>query len=370
MTMKKTEESNLMKAVKKDLKRFGFFFKKITVSVKEIVDDSMHLVNADCQREFCTKHASEFILEIIYNTIGAITVNEKDNTWRVIDGQQRTTSIKNFISNIFPLDLSEFELPISNEVMTSMHGRYFKDLPEDMQNLILNQRIDVTLYDNLSEESESAIYVLMNSSQTALSVIEQIKAKFPSKIWAKLEKLADNKIFELMPDKARYVKLKNILAMFCISMNFAKKAPKRTRFTDCIEALCSRLKENPEEVDILIEGFVAEYTLYQTLLEKLAINGKKKTDDENELPRVSYHAFDDRLLFYAFHKEIVEPNLKSKEQKEKAKVMEKASQYLFSTYKEPFKDFHSYQYLTSQGSDNLSSLDKAYALFQAVEKEV
>ena len=55
MTMKKTEESNLMKEVKKDIKRFGFFFKKITVSVKEIVDDSMHLVNADCQREFCTK---------------------------------------------------------------------------------------------------------------------------------------------------------------------------------------------------------------------------------------------------------------------------------------------------------------------------
>jgi hypothetical protein len=74
---------------------------------------------------------------------------EQNNTYSVIDGQQRLTSICEFINGKFP-DGQEFRLS-SLQVMTEVNRKFFKDLSPDLQEKILGYVIRVIVIEKDSD---------------------------------------------------------------------------------------------------------------------------------------------------------------------------------------------------------------------------
>lgn len=373
------ETKEIMKAVIDNRKKNEKFsirkIEKIERSVEDIINIfNKSLVPAPCQREFCTKMSSSFILQVILGCdLGDIVVNRLKKSEHILDGIQRLTSLYSFVKEGTRLDFSDMAVDVPNS-LKPLEGMCFDEFPKELQKMFLESIIVFKVYHDLSKEQESHLYLMLNSSATPLSVIEQLKAKFTEEGWNKIEDMVNKTVFNYIPNKTRFKREKDVLSMFAISMiDFENsKGKKLSRFTDCIKYLCDIMTESPEEGDAMIDSFVEEFELYQSLLEKLAINGKKKNiEDENEIPRNSYHPFDDRLLFYAFHKDIVKMGLKGKARKEGAKKIKDGSSYMFANHTAPFKEgMHTYKYLCGQGSDNISSLNKAYSLLALIEEEV
>ncbi len=61
----------------------------------------------------------------------------------VIDGQQRLTTIKNFVKNNFPFINNNFE---------ELNNKYFIELPEQLQNKILQSKVNFCCFNNISDK--------------------------------------------------------------------------------------------------------------------------------------------------------------------------------------------------------------------------
>lgn len=88
--------------------------------------------------------------------------------WEIIDGLQRTTTLKNFI-NSRPDDenIPKFE---SCEILTDLNGKAFFELPEGMQNAVKNFRIRIELVeDNADAYSQYLLFSRLNSNGEQLS---------------------------------------------------------------------------------------------------------------------------------------------------------------------------------------------------------
>ena len=75
----------------------------------------------------------------------------------LLDGLQRFTTIKKFIDNEFALDIPE-EINISPELIKVAYKKKFKDLPEELQDRILNHLIDIKVYEVPKEEKSKYLY--------------------------------------------------------------------------------------------------------------------------------------------------------------------------------------------------------------------
>lgn len=89
--------------------------------------------------------ASKLIETILLSfPIPSIYLFEKEGNYVVIDGQQRLTSIKNFLNNLFPLKgLSHYE---------QFNGLYYKELPQSIQNTVLNYILNLVIIKNVEDE--------------------------------------------------------------------------------------------------------------------------------------------------------------------------------------------------------------------------
>ncbi len=123
------------------------------------------------------------------------TVIRSGSTHRiVIDGQQRITSILEFIGNKFSLD-PPYEGPHA--------GKHFKDLDEKIQNQILSYNLDFNEFQNYTDAEIRNIYHRVNKYTTALSKQELRRADFPGDFLDLAEKLSiieyfdDAKLFTL-----------------------------------------------------------------------------------------------------------------------------------------------------------------------------
>ena len=76
---------------------------------------------------------NETVLEYGSNQIPEITVRQlEDDTYELVDGRQRITSLKKFKDN---------EVKLSGSYRREFKGRYFKDLPKLLQNEFLSKNI-------------------------------------------------------------------------------------------------------------------------------------------------------------------------------------------------------------------------------------
>lgn len=142
----------------------------------------------ESQRKYCWEpwRVSNLIQNILMfdNCIAEMTVYRHDDRSqfrRVLDGQQRLTSIYMFLNDMIKLDMSKCIYPtftIEGEQYTSdfMHGKLFSELPELWQDIIKGRSLRWSCVNNCDEETAEKLFVQLNSSTKILRPAEIRKA--------------------------------------------------------------------------------------------------------------------------------------------------------------------------------------------------
>lgn len=106
---------------------------------------------------------------------------------RVIDGQQRTTAILDFLDDKFPL---------SSPYKGRYSGKTFKELPETIQNKILSYRIDFNEFEDYTDDEIREIYNRVNKYTVALNKQELRRADYPGDFLELSEQLSNHEFLE------------------------------------------------------------------------------------------------------------------------------------------------------------------------------
>ena len=98
-------------------------------TLREMVDDGDIIPNPEYQRDYVytDKQASKLVESVLMG-IPIPTIYlcvEEDNTYSVIDGQQRITSLIRYLKNEYALN--------GLQELNELNGKYYKDLPKDIQ---------------------------------------------------------------------------------------------------------------------------------------------------------------------------------------------------------------------------------------------
>lgn len=370
--MTKNEEKKVLASIMNYIKSKGLRnFRYTSFTVKQLLDGVVKIRMAGCQRKFCTKYSDMYVFNQLTADNGILVANCKDNSLlslEAIDGQQRCTSIFSFCKDEFPLNLKKIydELkkignPIPDDVYLALNGKYFSELPESIKDTLLSSIITFKVYDDLSVESESELYVSMNSYSMALNTVEIIKAKYTN-VWNKVMDTIDKSVFDSMKvGGKRLVKEKNILELLCI---FTGKTEK-SRFTDNIQELLTYFETfSDKQLKGILDGFFAEKKIFDKYFKSLIINSK-----QGDKKRPSYHFYDEKILFYIYHTNIL--NLEKENRQEEAlKVKNAALKIYKELYDVPFlKNYDSYKYYSGQGNDTKDSMRKSATLVLSAKGE-
>lgn len=106
---------------------------------------------------------------------------------RIIDGQQRITSILQFLNNEFKL-----QKPYSGV----FEGFSFSDLPIEIQDKILQYNIDINEITNPTDEQEREVYSRINKYTTPLNQQELRQAEFPGDFLTLAREIAANEFWD------------------------------------------------------------------------------------------------------------------------------------------------------------------------------
>jgi hypothetical protein len=139
------------------------------------------------QRDFTweTWRSSNLIYSmLVQRNINEILLYRPDSTsiyLKTIDGQQRMTSMWKIINNVLPLNMKKasfnsFVVGGKKYPKEFLHNKYFKDLPEEWQDLILSYNVRAIIYNNCSDEQARQIYVDIATGTKPLRSIETRKA--------------------------------------------------------------------------------------------------------------------------------------------------------------------------------------------------
>lgn len=127
-------------------------------SLKELYDDGDLITNPDYQREFVyTDKESSSLIESLLLGIPIPTVylcEENDETYSVIDGQQRITSFVKYLKNEFALT--------KLKVLRDLNGKLFKELDGPFQKKLKNSTIHAICLCKESQELKYEIFARLN----------------------------------------------------------------------------------------------------------------------------------------------------------------------------------------------------------------
>ena len=160
---------------------------------------------------------------------------EQDGKEYVIDGQQRLTSFFSFIDGTLP----DPQLPFGKEfrlaglnVFTELSGKYFKDLPEELQEKILYYKIrTITFRKESDQELKFEVFERLNTGSVSLNDQELRNCIYRGKYNDLLWELSQEKIFQELlgikkPEKRmRDVELVLRFASFYHNTYFNYKSP-------------------------------------------------------------------------------------------------------------------------------------------------
>ena len=92
-----------------------------------------------------------------------------DNTYFILDGRQRLTTIKQFLNDEFALtDLNPvvyMDNSLNMECETDISGFKFSELPESIQDMIKDTMFSITFFENLSDEEERELFLRLNNGK-------------------------------------------------------------------------------------------------------------------------------------------------------------------------------------------------------------
>jgi hypothetical protein len=102
------------------------------------------------------------------------TSPEGEQTASVVDGQQRLTSLLEFLNNKFPLDGLE-----DSKLREQFEGKLFKELPDDVRQEFFQYRFPIRRLSNLADEFVRAVFARVNRVNMVLTEQELRNALLP-----------------------------------------------------------------------------------------------------------------------------------------------------------------------------------------------
>ena len=102
------------------------------------------------------------------------TSPEGEQTASVVDGQQRLTSLLEFLNNKFPLEELE-----DGGLRDKFDGKYFKELPDDVRQEFFQYRFPIRRLSNLADEFVRAVFARVNRVNMVLTEQELRNALLP-----------------------------------------------------------------------------------------------------------------------------------------------------------------------------------------------
>ena len=185
----------------------------ILSNIKDMFDEGDIITDPDYQRDFVyTQKQSSKLIESMLLGIPIPTVylcEEADETWSVIDGQQRITSFVYFLKNEFPLKgLTELK---------ELNGLYFKDMEKPLQRKLKQSSLSAICILKESQNLKYEIFARLNQGAVSLKPQELRYCIYRGNCNKMLIELASNKYLPVLfkDDNKRMQYQERILRFFC-----------------------------------------------------------------------------------------------------------------------------------------------------------
>lgn len=135
------------------------------------------------------------------------------NTYFIMDGKQRLSTVKEFLNDEFALSklqpITYFDTEEDKEVVVDISEKKFSELPEGLQDFLNTVTFAVTYFDNLTKEEERELFKRLNNGKP-LSTKNRTLAS--AKNIEELLDIGSHKLFEeMLTEKARQSKNQAVL---------------------------------------------------------------------------------------------------------------------------------------------------------------
>ena len=113
---------------------------------------------------------SEAIYSLLTIGLPEIVLLEEKASYQLLDGLQRVNAIREFVNNEYKIRLDKKIDHIDEELAQILEGKFFEELPDEVQLEILNSEIGAVIYKNIDSFSiAKEIFTRINYKPTPLS---------------------------------------------------------------------------------------------------------------------------------------------------------------------------------------------------------
>ena len=143
--------------------------------------------------------SSLYIHSLLYDILvyqKPFLVSKKENGWDVLDGKQRANTLIKYINNEYALTgLQKEPLIMINGESYNANGKFFKQLPEDLQMKILDFPIDMAILEDAPMEIEALFFNRSNGGK-AMAKVDLARSK--NRSIEVVKEIAQHEIFKAM----------------------------------------------------------------------------------------------------------------------------------------------------------------------------
>lgn len=143
--------------------------------------------------------SSLYIHSLLYDILvyqKPFLVSKKENGWDVLDGKQRANTLIKYINNEYALTgLQKESLIMVNGESYNANGKFFKQLPEDLQMKILDFPIDMAILEDAPVEIEALFFNRSNGGK-AMAKVDLARSK--NRSIEVVKEIAQHEIFKAM----------------------------------------------------------------------------------------------------------------------------------------------------------------------------
>ncbi len=195
---------------------------------KMIDKDSINFDNAVQRGYVWDKKRKSLLIDSIITgyPIPAFFAAKNENGYDMLDGKQRSKTVHDFINNEFALSgLDDYET--EDGKLIPLNEKYFKDLPEDIQDTILSYSFTIYYFDGITDDEISEMFYRLNNGKP-LSAFDQMRVKI--KDHAKIKEISRHSIFNsaltekaLASNKAEDIAMKAWAILYMNNPSFERK---------------------------------------------------------------------------------------------------------------------------------------------------
>jgi len=291
---KERQVKSIIEQIEKQQMAVGSYVQEIILKKRQesgkdlIVRDYM-----ESQRLYCweTWRASNLIQSLLLGIsipeIVEYRHDDKSQFRKILDGQQRLTSVYLCVTNQFKLDLTKsifptFEIEDQQYTYQDIQGKTFSELPQLFQDIILDRDMRLTTINNCSDEQAEKIYVSMNTGFKALKAVEVRAAAMglnTRKFFASV--LDSDWVKHVMTEKASKSNIGSEIMSQVITLLYNKELIELNK--ENIDKVIYSFRDGgvPEE----LQNNIADICNYLNETTSIWIENKKRQDSEKVIKR-------------------------------------------------------------------------------------